>query len=338
MIQTSTIPLTMRGMEIISVGGASRLALGGFAIPEPSADEVLVRVAYAGINRADVLQVAGSYPAPEGASALPGMEVSGHIAALGDGVTGWKIGDAVCGLIAGGGYAEYAVVPAAQLLPLPQGIGLREAASLPEASATSVMALMQEAHLKAGERVLIHGGTSGVGLLMAQIALAWGAEVFATVGSAEKANFLRGFGVHPINHHTAPFGEQVMAATHQQGVDVIIDILGAPQLATHFKLLRKGGRMVTLALLEGNIVESVKISGLLMKGLRWSGATLRGRSAIEKTEIIQLVHAQVWPHLASGVIRAVVDSVFPLVEAEKAHQRMQERLHMGKILLEVAPA
>jgi NADPH2:quinone reductase len=328
----------MRGVQIIRAGGsAGRLEVGEFPLPELAADTVLIRTAYAGINRADLLQVEGSYAPPEGASPLPGMEVSGTIAALGAQVQDWRVGEEVCALISGGGYAEYVAAPAAQTLPLPASISLRDAASLPEAAATSVMALVLEANLQPGERVLLHGGTSGVGLIMAQVAHAWGAEVFATVGSAEKANFLRGFEVHPINHRTSPFGEQVMQATHHEGVDVIIDILGAPHIATHFKLLRRGGRMVSLAMMDGNVVESLKISGLLMKHLHWSGATLRSRSATEKAQIIAIVRERVWPHLASGAIRAVVDGCFPLETAEKAHQRMQERLHMGKILLEVAP-
>jgi NADPH:quinone reductase-like Zn-dependent oxidoreductase len=266
---------------------------------------------------------------------LPGLEVSGRIVGLGLGVHDWQIGQPVCALLSGGGYAEYATAPASQLLPIPEAMRLKDAASLPESLATSVMALMQVAQLHAGERVLVHGGTSGLGIIMVQVAKALGAELFATVGSDEKIAFLQPFGVRGINHRTAPFQDQLMQATHGEGVDVIIDTLGAPQLATHFKLLRSGGRMVTLAMLEGNRVESLKIAGFFMKQLRWSAATLRGRTHAQKAEIMAIIRHQLWPHLLSGRIQPVVDSVFPLIDAEIALKKMQERLHMGKILLEV---
>lgn len=326
----SSLPTSMRAVEIAD----GRLRATQLALPQPASGEVLVRVAYTGINRADLFQVAGSYPPPEGASPLPGMEVSGIIAS--DSGT-WKAGTPVCALIAGGGYAEYATVPLTQLLPIPHGISLCDAASLPEAAATAYMALVQEAQLQHGERVLLHGGSSGVGLMMAQVAKALGAEVFATAGGAEKCAFVRGLGVTAIDHSAAPFGEQVMAATNNEGVDVVIDTLGGPHLNTHLKLLRKGGRLVCLALLDGAVADSVKLSGLLLKHLTLRGATLRSRGAAQKAAIIRGVVETVWPHLASGAIRPVVDSVFPLEQAEKAHQRMQERLHCGKILLEVAP-
>jgi len=326
------IPTHMRAMEIVS--GA--LQLRQHAVPTIAADEVLVRVAYAGTNRADLLQVEGSYRPPAGASDVPGREMSGTIAALGKNVQGWSVGQPVCALLSGGGYAEYVAAPATQLLAIPETITLAEAAVLPEAAATSVMALLLEARLQAGERVLVHGGTSGLGIILVQIARALGAEVFATVGTDEKVDFLKQFEVHGINHRTAPFLEQVMAATNDGGVDVIIDTLGAPQFANHLKLLRKNGRMVTLAMLEGNVVESVKISGLLMKSLRWSGATLRGRSLMEKAEIMDIIRTKIAPFLAKGRIKPVIDSVFPLENAENALKKMQERLHLGKILLEVS--
>jgi NADPH:quinone reductase-like Zn-dependent oxidoreductase len=197
------------------------------------------------------------------------------------------------------------------------------------------MALLHEGQLKAGERVLLHGGTSGVGLIMAQIAKALGAEVFATVGSDEKCALLKEYGVTPINHRTAPFAEQVMALTNNEGVDVVIDILGAPMMEAHFKLLRRGGRMVSLAMMEGNTVESLKLSGFFMKNLRWSAATLRSKPLAEKAAFVETVRREIWPQVASGLIKPAIDSVFPLAQAEKALVRMQERLHIGKILLEV---
>ena len=323
----------MRAMTIVHAA----LQLTSLPLPPVADDEVLLRVAYVGINRADLLQVQGSYAPPDGASPLPGLEVSGTVAALGKNVTGWAIGQKTCALLSGGGYAEYVSVPATQLLPIPENISLQEAATLPEAAVTSIMALAVEGELISGERVLVHGGTSGLGIILTQIAKSWGAEVFATVGSDEKLAFLKSFGIHGINHRASPFVDQVMQATNGEGVDVIIDTLGAPQLASHLTLLRKGGRLVTLAMLEGNVVESVKIGGLLMKHLRWVGATLRSRTAEEKAAMVEMVREQVWPQLASGAIKPVVDSVFPLENAENALKKMQERLHMGKILLEVRP-
>lgn len=309
-----------------------KLTHGTLPDPQPMAGEVLIAVRYIGVNRADAMQVAGSYKAPEDASPLPGLEVSGTICAMGSGVTGWRVGDAVCALLNGGGYAELAIAPAAQCLPIPKGLSMKEAASLPEAAATAVMALMLEAHLQSGERVLIHGGASGVGLMMAQIARTLGAEVYATVGSEAKVSFLENLGITAVNHRAAPFAEQLKQRT--DGVDVIIDILGAPYVETHFKLLRYGGRMVSLALMEGNILENTKISGFFLKNLRWSAATLRSKSPAQKAQIIEILRTQLWPKLASGLIQPVIDTVFPLADAEKALTRMQERLHLGKILLE----
>lgn len=310
------------------------LVYGPVPRPAPRAGEVLLEVAYAGVNRADLLQVQGLYDAPEGASTLPGLEVSGRITALGDGVIGWSVGEDVCALLAGGGYGQYATVPAGQILPLPARISLAEAATLPEAVATAYMALILEAELQHGETVLLHGGTSGVGIIMAQVAREWGAEVYATVGSGAKAAMLEKLGVHAIDRSKGPFEEQVRK--HTRGVDVIIDTLGGPQLETHLSLLNPGGRLVNLALLEGPKAESVKLSRILMKHLRIHGATLRSRSAAQKAQIMAGVHKSIWPLVSAGAIRPFVDQIFPLESAEKAHVRMQERLHIGKILLEVA--
>ncbi len=324
---------SMRAVEIAD----GKLIDAVLPIPTLAAGEVLVRVAYAGINRADLLQRDGKYPAPEGASPLPGLEVSGYVEAVADGVIGWNIGEQVCALLSGGGYAEYVAVPAGQLLPLPNSISLRQGATLPEAAATTLMALRMEANIQPGERVLIHGGTSGLGLPMVQIAKAWGAEVFTTVGSDEKVKFLEQFEAHAINHRSAPFAEQIMTLTKNEGIDVIVDILGAPQFATHLSLLRKGGRMVSLAMMEGATLENARIGRMLTHHLRWSGATLRSRSTAQKAEIMHQVHDHIWPHVATGAIKPVIDRDFSLSDAEKALLRMQERLHLGKILLEVAP-
>lgn len=331
------VPL-MRAVEIAR-GGSEPGVLYASRVPMPSAGphEVLVKVAYAGVNRADLLQVEGNYSPPEGASPLPGLEVSGTIIAVGEKVVGWGEGERVCALLAGGGYAEYVAVPAGQLLSIPGRVSLREAASLPEGVATAYMALSGEARLKPYERVLVHGGSSGTGSLIAQVARAWGAEVYATAGGPKKAKFVSELGVTAIDHTVAPFAEQVLKLTRNEGVDVIVDILGAPQLATHLKLLRPRGRLISLAMMEGGRAEEVRLGALLLKQLKLRGTMLRSRTPEEKADIIQGVHKHIWPHLSTGVIRPSIDHVFPLEEAEKGHQRMQERLHCGKILLEVAP-
>jgi len=324
MSQTSPLPATMRAIRF-ERGDAVRVVLDEMPLPEVASGEVLIRVAYAGLNRADVLQRDGRYPPPAGAPDVPGLEVSG-----------WRVdtGEEVCALLGGGGYAEYVAAPAGQVLPLPKGIDLKQAATLPEAAATGVMALGLETHLKAGERLLIHGGTSGLGLMLTQMAKAWSAEVFATVGSDEKVTFLKEFGIRAVNHRTRNFAEQVMELTNNEGVDVIVDTLGAPQFSAHLGLLRAGGRMVTLAMMEGATAESVKLGRLLTHRLHVSGTMLRSRSAAEKAEIMARVRETVWPHLATGAIKPVIAEVFPLAEAEKALKRMEERLHLGKILLE----
>ena len=331
----SPLPATMRGIEI-QAGTPPRLVLADLPLPNPAPHEVLIRVAYAGVNRADIMQRDGKYAPPPGASPLLGLEVSGTIARIGSKVEGWSVGEKACALLSGGGYAGYVAVPATQLLSLPDNLSLQEGACLPEAVATSAMALNLEAHLARGERVLIHGGTSGLGLLMTQIARAQGAEVFATVGSEEKVAFLHEFGIQAINHRIAPFHEQILALTKNEGVDVIIDTLGGPQLGHHFALLRRDGRMVSLAAMEGTKIEATSMIRLLTHHLHWSGATLRSRSTAQKAQIVAQMRAAIWPGIATGMIRPVIAAVFPLAEAEKALETMQQRLHLGKILLEVA--
>ncbi len=328
----------MRAITITNPGPEGTLTLSDITRPEPKAGQVLIRVAYAGVNRADSLQKRGSYAPPEGVSPLPGLEVSGTITALGEGVNQWSIGDKVCALLSGGGYADYVVAEAGLTLPIPAGLSLKEAASLPEAAATGWMALVGEGKLKAGEKVLIHGGASNIGVILVQIARALGAEVFATASTPEKCALLATLGVMPINHHTAPFDDQIREKTEGAGVDIILDILGAPYLMQHFKLLERGGRLVSLAFLEGNEVPHLKISSLLTRQLTWSGTMLRNRARKDKEALIAAVRAQLWPLFARGKIRPVIDSVFTLESAEKAHKRMEERLHCGKILLEVAAA
>ncbi len=322
-----TLPTEMRALAIHE-GGLREVSL---PLPSLQPGEVLIRVAYAGLNQADTMQIAGDYAPPEGASPLPGLEVSGWIVTAGH---GFSAGQEVCALLSGGGFAEYVAVPAGQVLALPQRMDLQQAATLPEAATTSVMALVQEANLQPGERVLVHGGASGLGILMTQIAKTLGAEVVATVGTAEKAAKLQSLGIRAINHTTEKYAEIL----GPESVDVIIDTLGGGEAATHLRLLKPHGRMVTLAMLKGGALpDGFKMTRLLMNQLQWRGAMLRGKSTAQKAEIMQIVAERLWPALADGRIQPVVDSVFALSDAKKALNRMQERLHMGKILLEVAP-
>lgn len=327
----------MRAISILNPGEHGSLVMEHDAPrPDIGPTQILIRVAYTGINRADSLQKLGLYRAPEGASPLPGLEVSGTIEAVGEKVVGWSIGEKVCALVDGGGYAEYVAVEAAHTLPLPARLNLEEAATLPEACATAWMALIWEGNLKAGERVLIHGGASGIGVVLVQVAKALGATVYSTAGTDEKCALIKKLGGVPINYANSDFAQEINALTKNQGVDVIIDTLGAPHLTTHLGLLRKGGRLVSLGFLQGSLAESIKMGTLLVKHLRWSGVTLRGQSPTHKAELMDAVRLRIWPYLASGKILPVIDSVFPFEEANAAHKRMEERLHCGKILLEVA--
>lgn len=326
------IPNRMQAMDIRD--GA--LLSAELPVPGFGPSEILIRVAYVGVNRADILQVEGKYPAPEGASPLPGLEVSGWVAAMGDSVTHVTIGQEVCALLSGGGYAQYVVAPAAQVLPLPGAMDLKTAASLPEACATSIMALLHAGNLHSGEHVLVHGGSSGVGLLMAQIARHLGAEAFASVGGEQKAAFVKRLGVTPIDHQAAPFAKTLLALTDGQGADIIIDTLGGPALPDHLNCLRRGGRLITLGLLAGSAIPAhTHMARMVTHNLSWCGVTLRSKSLSEKAAIMSQVYAKLWPGITSKAIQPVIDLSFALKDAKKAHQRMQERLHMGKILLEV---
>lgn len=331
----SSFPSSMRGVVIDHPGAEGSLRLADLPLPVVSAGEVLVRVAYAGVNRADLLQKRGMYDAPGDASSLPGLEVSGYVAALGAGVSGLSVGTPIMALTHGGGYAEYVTIPASQAIAVPPSLSLAEAATLPEALATCAMALLIEAGLQDGERVLVHGGASGIGVIMVQVAVALGGTVFSTASPA-KHSLIRTFGATPLAYDAEGFADSARAAMGGNGVDIIIDTLGGPYVAHHLKLLDIGGRMVSIAVLEGSKA-TISAASLLMKRLRWIGATLRSRSVSEKEIIMARVRASLLPKVASGAIRPVLDSQFSLAEAEKAHIRMENRLNSGKIVLEVQP-
>jgi putative PIG3 family NAD(P)H quinone oxidoreductase len=314
------------------------LTLAQAPIPVPQGDEVLIKVAYAGVNRADSVQAQGRYPLPEGANPRLGLEVSGHIAALGDQVVGWSKGEAVAALTDGGGYAEYVVVPAAYLLAVPMKLSLADMASIPEAAAASWMALHEKGQLKQGETVLIQGASGNIGLFMVQLARAWGAKVLATASSAEKCAQLTKLGAIAINYTQEDLYEAVMAATNKQGVDVIIDPLGASAAQMHLSLLRFGGRLVTIGFMGGNKLEGLKLAALLMRSLSWHAFGLRSQPQAVKADIMANTRQKLLPLVTIGKIIPIIDSVFAMDQADKAHARMQERLHCGKILLEVQPS
>ncbi len=325
-----SIPTEMHAISIED----KQLVYGTQPTPSIGAQQVLIQSAYAGLNRADIFQRKGTYPPPEGASPLPGLEVSGTIVAVGEDVQDWKQGDDVCALLPGGGYAAYCVAEADQCLPIPQGLGLKEAAALPETFLTVWMCLKDQARLQEGERVLIHGGSSGIGTTAIQLCNAWGAEVFATAGTAEKCALCETLGAQAINYREQDYVEEIKRATDGEGVDVVLDMVGGDYINRNFKAMRRGGRLISIAFLQGATCE-VNAGALLLKHLSWIGVTLRSRSNEEKANYINALQTYIWPLLAKGKIAPVIDSVFPLHEAAKAHAHMEEGLHCGKILLQI---
>lgn len=327
------LPETMRVVEISAPGGPEVLVPSTRPLPVPGHGEILIRVAFAGVNRPDALQRAGNYAPPPGASPLPGLEASGHVVALGAGVTRWHLGDAVCALLPGGGYAEYALCPADHALPVPDGMGLREAACLPETFFTVWTNVVQRGRLKAGERFLVHGGTSGIGTTAIQLANALGARVFTTAGSDEKCEACLKLGAErAINYRAEDFVEVLKA---QGGADLILDMVGGSYLPRNIKALADDGRLVQIAFLTGPKVE-LNFAEVMTRRLTITGSTLRPRSVEVKAGIAAELERQVWPLLASGQIAPVMDSEFPLDKAAEAHARLESNGHIGKIVLRVA--
>jgi putative PIG3 family NAD(P)H quinone oxidoreductase len=316
-------------------GGPEVLSWQEVPDPEPRPDEVVVDVMAAGLNRADLLQRQGHYPPPPGASPYLGLECSGRVSLVGPDVTGWAEGDEVCALLTGGGYAERVAVPAGQLLPLPGGVGLVDAAALPEAAATVWSNLFMVAGLRPGEHLLVHGGTSGIGTLAVQLARALGAHVLTTVGSPAKAAAARSLGAHAtIDYRTEEFVERVRAETDGHGVDVVLDVVGAKYLARNLDTLATGGRLVVIGLQGGTRAE-LDLGRLLSRRLAVIGTTLRSRPAPEKAAIVREVREHVWPLVVDGHVRPVVDRVVPVQDAAEAHRAMAAGEHIGKILLAV---
>jgi NADPH2:quinone reductase len=312
-----------------------RLAVG--PVPQPKADEVLIRVLAAGVNRPDVLQRRGAYPPPPTASPVLGLEVAGEVVALGPAVTGITLGDRVTALTNGGGYAEYCPAPAPQCLPWPAGYDALRAAALPETYFTVWANLFQQGRLQAGETVLVHGGTSGIGVTAIQLAREFGCRVYATAGSPEKcAACLRLGAEAAINYRETDFAERVRELTAGRGVDVVLDIVGAPYTLRNLDCLRLDGRLLQIAVMEGATVQGFDLRKVMMRRLTLTGSTMRPRTTAEKGRIAQALREAVWPVLAAGRCGPVIHAVFPLAEAAAAHRLMESSTHIGKIMIQVA--
>ncbi len=328
--QAGSLPDEMLVVEISAPGGPEALRLTRRKVPRPGYGEILIRLAYAGVNRPDVLQRAGAYAPPRGASPIPGLEGAGEVVAVGPGVQRWQPGDRVCALLPGGGYGEYAVCRAEHALPVPEGMDLREAACLPETFFTVWSNVFMRAGLRAGERFLVHGGSSGIGTTAIQLARVLGARVFATAGSARKCRICTELGAEQaINYRKEDF---VAALRAEGGADVILDMVGGNYIKRNLKALAEDGRLVQIAFLEGPRAE-INFAPLMMRRLTITGSTLRPQSDLTKARIAEALRAQVWPLLEKRRIAPLIDSEFPLESAARAHERMEAGEHVGKIVL-----
>ncbi len=327
------LPKTMTAIEATAAGGPEVLVAGTRPVPEPGPGEVLIEVAAAGVNRPDVFQRQGLYPPPKGASDILGMEIAGKVVALGPGATRFKPGDLVCALVGGGGYAQFCAAPEATTLPVPEGLSLAEAAALPEAVFTVWHNLFERAGLKPGEWLLVHGGTSGIGTTAIQIGSALGAKVLATVGSAEKVAAAEALGaVRAINYRGEDFVEAIREVTGGHGADVILDMVGGDYVERDLKAAALEGRIVQIAFLKGSKVE-IDLMRLMLRRLTLTGSTLRVQSTEAKTRMAKAIEARIWPLIAAGKVKPVMDSTFALTDAADAHRRIDAADHIGKIVL-----
>jgi putative PIG3 family NAD(P)H quinone oxidoreductase len=325
----------MRHVAVRAPGGADQLAIADAPLPVLKPGEVLIDVAYAGVNRPDIAQRAGHYPPPSDASPILGLEVSGTVAARAGDVTTWNVGDRVCSLVAGGGYAEYCAAPAAWCMRLPPRVSLAEAAGVPENYFTVWYNLFERVGLKAGESVLIHGGSSGIGLAAIQLAKALGATVFTTAGSEDKVAFCLGIGAdHAIDYKTQDFVAEVARITGKRGVDVVLDMVGGDYIEKNLKSLASDGRLSIIAFQKGSRVEVDWVT-IMAKRLTVTGSTMRRSPFARKTELAAALQEKVWPLFDAGKLRVVVDSTYALADVAEAHRRLETSRHIGKILLEV---
>ncbi len=329
------LPAKMRAIEIAKPGGPEVLTPAERALPQPKPHEILVKVAAAGVNRPDILQRMGLYAVPPDASDLPGLEIAGTVAAIGADVKMWKVGDSVCALTHGGGYAEYCVTPEVQALPVPKGLSMTEAASLPETFFTVYSNVFDRGALKAGEVFLVQGGSSGIGVTAIQVAAAMGHRVFATAGSDEKCAACVQLGAEKaFNYKTQDWAEELKAATDGKGVNVILDMVGGDYVPKELKSLAVDGRLVMIAFLGGMKAE-VDLSVVMSKRLQITGSTLRPRTIEFKGEVAKSLRERVWPLIDAGKIKPVIYKTFPLAEAAEAHKLMETSQHIGKIVLTV---
>jgi NADPH2:quinone reductase len=330
-------PATMTYIQARQPGGPEVLAPATGPVPDPGEGEILIRVEAAGVNRPDIAQRAGAYPPPPGASPILGLEVSGEVVGLGEGVTAYEIGDRVCALANGGGYAEYCTAPDSQTLLWPAGYDAVHAAALPETYFTVWANLFMIGRLMKGETALIHGGTSGIGVTAIQLAAAMGASTIVTAGSDEKiAACLRLGAKAAINYRTQDFGDEVKRITEGRGVDVVLDMVGAPYFPRNLRALALDGRLIQIAFLQGSKLDALDLMPIMTRRLTIAGSTMRPRTRSQKAQIADELRSIVWPMLDTGQAKPVIHQVFPLAEAAQAHALMESSMHIGKIMLQVA--
>ncbi len=335
--ETPDLPESMQVVALHGSGGPEVLVPETRPVPKPGPGEILIRVAAAGVNRPDILQRQGFYAPPEGASDLPGLEVAGHVAAIGAGVPQHRLGEPVTALLSGGGYAAYALAPAGSALPVPAGLSLIEAAALPETVFTVWHNVFERGALAPGETLLVHGGSSGIGTTAIQLGVARGARVIVTCGSGAKAEAcLRLGAIKAIDYRTEDFVAATRDATDGRGADVILDMVGGDYVARNMAAAAEDGRIVQIAFLEGARV-TVDAQRLMLRRLTWTGSTLRSRPVAFKARLAATVEREVWPLVAGGAMKPLIDSTFPLAAAADAHRRMESSGHIGKIVLTVTP-
>jgi len=330
-----TIPDTMTAIAVPTPGGPDAMQIAEVAVPTPGPGDILLRVQAAGVNRPDVQQRKGAYPPPPGASPILGLEAAGEVVALGEGVINLALGARVTALCNGGAYAGYVAVPATQCLPWPAGYDAIRAAALPENYFTVWANLFMLGRLAPGETMLVHGGTSGIGITAIQMAVAAGATAYATAGSDEKCAAINRLGAHAINYKTTDFAEAIAKLT-DKGVDVVLDMVGAPYTPRNLACLKRGGRLVQIAFMQGSKAESFDLLPIMVKMLTLTGSTMRPRTAAEKAEIAEALRSHIWPQLDAGAFAPVIDQVFPLAAVAQAHALMESSTHIGKIMLHIA--
>ncbi len=324
----------MTAIEIVGFGGPEMLRPCRRPIPKPGPGEVLIRLQAAGVNRPDLMQRKGLYPPPSGASDIPGLELAGVVAALGPGISLPQIGDGICALVTGGGYAEYCLAAVDLCLPIPKGLDWIQAASLPEAFFTVWTNVFERGRLQPGESLLVHGGTSGIGVTAIQLARVFGSKVYTTVGSMEKRLFCESLGAMAFNYREQDFAAAIISETKGRGVDVILDMVGGDYLQRNLSCLAQDGRLVQIAFQNGPKTQ-INLAPIMLKRLTLTGSTLRPRSVTEKAQIARALLGNVWPKIEAGVVRPIVHSVFQLEEAPAAHRLMESGGHIGKIVLKV---